>query len=112
MKFETQLIHADFNDDPATNALAVPIYQNTSYSFRDSQHGADIFNLEETGNNYSRIMNPNCDVLEQRISAAEGRVAALCKASAMAAITATVNTLCSAGDNIVSANQLYGGTQN
>ena len=63
MKFETQVIHADFNDDPATNAVAVPIYQTTSYSFRDGQHGADLFNLAETGNVYSQILNPTCDEL-------------------------------------------------
>ena len=112
MKFETQVIHAGFNDDPTTNAVAVPIYQTTSYSFRDTQHGADLFNLAEAGNIYSRIMNPTCDVLEQRIAAAEGGAAALCLASGMAAITATINTLCCAGDNIVSVNQLYGGTYN
>ena len=112
MKFETQIIHAGFNDDPTTNAVAVPIYQTTSYSFRDTQHGADLFNLAEAGNIYSRIMNPTCDVLEQRIAAAEGGAAALCMASGMAAITATINTLCCAGDNIVSVNQLYGGTYN
>ena len=112
MKFETQIIHAGFNDDPTTNAVAVPIYQTTSYSFRDTQHGAALFNLAEAGNIYSRIMNPTCDVLEQRIAAAEGGAAALCMASGMAAITATINTLCCAGDNIVSVNQLYGGTYN
>ena len=99
MKFKKQVIHADFNVDPATNAVAIPIYQTTSYSFRDSQHGANLFNLAETGNIYSRIMNTTCDVLEQRIQAAEGGAAALCMASGVAAITATVNTLCSADDN-------------
>ena len=112
MKFETQAIHAGFNDDPTTNAVAVPIYQTTSYSFRDTQHGADLFNLAEAGNIYSRIMNPTCDVLEQRIAAAEGGVAALCMASGMAAITASIQTLCRAGENIVSVSQLYGGTYN
>ena len=112
MKFETQAIHAGFNDDPATNAVAVPIYQTTSYSFRDTQHGADLFNLAEAGNIYSRIMNPTCDVLEQRIAAAEGGAAALCVSSGMAAITAAVFTLCRAGDNLVSVSQLYGGTYN
>jgi O-acetylhomoserine (thiol)-lyase len=112
MKFETQAIHAGFNDDPATNAVAVPIYQTTSFSFRDTQHGADLFNLAEPGNIYSRIMNPTCDVLEQRIAAAEGGAAALCVSSGMAAITASVFTLCRAGDNLVSVSQLYGGTYN
>jgi O-acetylhomoserine (thiol)-lyase len=112
MKFETQAIHAGFNDDPTTNAVAVPIYQTTSYSFRDTQHGADLFNLAEPGNIYSRIMNPTCDVLEQRMAAAEGGAAALCMASGMAAITASIQTLCRAGENIVSVSQLYGGTYN
>ena len=112
MKFETQVFPADFNDDRATNAVAVPIYQTTLDSFRDSQHGADLFDLAETGNIYSRIMNPTCGVLEQRVSAAEGGAAALCMASGMAAITATVNRLCIAGNSIASANQLYGGTYN
>ncbi len=112
MKFETQALHAGFNDDPATNAVAVPIYQTTSYSFRDTQHGADLFNLAEAGNIYSRIMNPTCDVLEQRLAAAEGGAASLCLASGMAAITASIQTLCRAGDNFVSVSQLYGGTYN
>ena len=112
MKLETQAIHAGFNDDPTTRAVAVPIYQTTSYSFRDTQHGADLFNLAEAGNIYTRIMNPTCDVLEQRIAAMEGGMAALCMSSGMAAITASIQTLCVAGDNIVSVSQLYGGTYN
>jgi len=112
MKLETQAIHAGFNDDPTTRAVAVPIYQTTSYSFRDTQHGADLFNLAEPGNIYSRIMNPTCDVLEQRIAAMEGGVAALCMASGMAAITASIQTLCRSGDNMVSVSQLYGGSYN
>jgi O-acetylhomoserine (thiol)-lyase len=112
MKLETQAIHAGFTDDPTTRAVAVPIYQTTSYSFRDTQHGADLFNLAEAGNIYSRIMNPTCDVLEQRVAAMEGGVAGLCMASGMAAITASIQTLCRAGDNIVSVSQLYGGTYN
>ena len=110
MKFETQVFHADFNDDPATNAIAVSSYQTNSYSFRDSQHGADLFDLTEAGNIYSRIMNPTCDMLEQWVTAAEGGAAALCMASGMTVITATANRLCIAGGSIVSANQLYGGT--
>ena len=86
MKIETQAIHAGFDDDPTTRAVAVPIYQTTSFSFRDTQHGADLFNLAEAGNIYSRIMNPTCDILEQRIAAMEGGAAALCVASGMAAI--------------------------
>jgi len=112
MKLETQAIHAGFNDDPATRAVAVPIYQTTSYSFRDTEHGANLFNLAEPGNIYSRIMNPTCDVLEQRIAAMEGGVGALCMASGMAAITASIQTLCRAGDNMVSVSQLYGGSYN
>ncbi len=112
MKLETQAIHAGFNDDPTTRAVAVPIYQTTSYSFRDTQHGADLFDLKEPGNIYSRIMNPTNDVLEQRLAAMEGGIASLCMASGMAAITATINTLAASGDNIVSVSQLYGGTYN
>lgn len=112
MELETKAIHAGFADDPTTRAVAVPVYQTTSYSFRDTQHGADLFNLAEAGNIYSRIMNPTCDVLEQRIAAMEGGAAALCVASGMAAITASIQTLCVAGDNIVSVSQLYGGTYN
>ena len=112
MKHETLAIHAGFNDDPTTNAVAVPIYQTTSYSFRDTQHGADLFNLAEPGNIYTRIMNPTNDVLEQRITQLEGGVGALALASGMAAITAAVQTLARAGDNIVSVSQLYGGTYN
>lgn len=112
MELETKAIHAGFADDPTTRAVAVPVYQTTSYSFRDTQHGADLFNLAEAGNIYTRIMNPTCDVLEQRIAAMEGGAAALCVASGMAAITASIQTLCVAGDNIVSVSQLYGGTYN
>ncbi len=112
MKFETQAIHAGFDDDPTTRSVAVPIYQTTSYSFRDTQHGADLFDLKEPGNIYTRIMNPTNDVLEQRIAALEGGVAALCLASGMAAITASIQTLARAGDNIVSVSQLYGGSYN
>jgi len=112
MKIETQALHAGFDDDPTTRAVAVPIYQTTSFSFRDTQHGADLFNLAEAGNIYSRIMNPTCDILEQRIAAMEGGAAALCVASGMAAITASMQTLCAAGDNFVSVSQLYGGSYN
>ena len=112
MKIETQAIHAGFDDDPTTRAVAAPIYQTTSFSFRDTQHGADLFNLAEAGNIYSRIMNPTCDILEQRIAAMEGGAAGLCVASGMAAINASMQTLCAAGDNFVSVSQLYGGTYN
>ncbi|GGY36191.1 O-acetylhomoserine aminocarboxypropyltransferase [Bacterioplanes sanyensis] len=112
MKLETQAIHAGFTEDPTTRAVAVPIYQTTSYSFRDTQHGADLFDLKEPGNIYTRIMNPTNDVLEQRIAAMEGGIAALAMASGMAAITAAIQTVAAAGDNIVSVSQLYGGTYN
>ncbi|MAS24512.1 MAG: O-acetylhomoserine aminocarboxypropyltransferase [Oceanospirillaceae bacterium] len=112
MKLETQAIHAGFSEDPTTRAVAVPIYQTTSYSFRDTQHGADLFDLKEPGNIYSRIMNPTNAVLEERLAAMEGGIAALCMASGMAAITAALQTLARAGDNIVSVSQLYGGSYN
>ena len=112
MKIETQAIHAGFDDDPTTRAVAVPIYQTTSYSFRDTQHGADLFNLAEPGNIYTRIMNPTNDALEQRIAQLEGGIGALAVASGMAAITAAIQTVARAGDNIVSVSQLYGGTYN
>ena len=112
MKIETQAIHAGYEDDPTTRAVAVPIYQTTSYSFRDTQHGADLFNLAEPGNIYTRMMNPTSDVLEQRISQLEGGIGALAMASGMAAITAAVQTVARAGDNIISVSQLYGGTYN
>ena len=112
MKLETKAIHSGFDDDPTTRAVAVPIYQTTSYSFRDTQHGADLFDLKEPGYIYSRIMNPTLDVLEQRLADMEGGIGALCMASGMAAITASIQTVASAGDNIVSVSELYGGTYN
>ena len=112
MKLETKAIHSGFDDDPATRAVAVPIYQTTSYSFRDTQHGADLFNLAEPGFIYSRIMNPTLDVLEQRLADMEGGIGSLCMASGMAAITASIQTLAVSGDNIVSVSELYGGTYN
>ncbi|MDO6682843.1 aminotransferase class I/II-fold pyridoxal phosphate-dependent enzyme [Oceanobacter sp. 5_MG-2023] len=112
MKIETQAIHAGFSEDPTTRAVAVPIYQTTSYSFRDTQHGADLFDLKEPGNIYTRIMNPTNAVLEERLAAMEGGIGALCLASGMAAITAAIQTLARAGDNIVSVSQLYGGSYN
>ncbi|MBT5412920.1 MAG: PLP-dependent transferase, partial [Gammaproteobacteria bacterium] len=87
MNIETKLIHAGFEDDPTTRAVAVPIYQTTSYSFRDTQHGADLFNLAEPGNIYTRMMNPTTEVLEQRMTALEGGIGSLAMASGMAAIT-------------------------
>src|SRR5690606_28071206 len=92
--------------------VAVPIYQTTSYAFDSTQHGADLFDLKVPGNIYTRIMNPTNDVLEQRVAALEGGVAALAVASGMAAITYAIQTVAEAGDNIVSVAKLYGGTDN
>jgi len=112
MKLETLAIHAGFSPDPTTKAVAVPIYQTTSFAFDDTQHGADLFDLKVAGNIYSRIMNPTNDVLEQRMAALEGGVGALAVASGMAAITYAIQTVAEAGDNIVSVAKLYGGTYN
>ncbi|AYG45581.1 bifunctional O-acetylhomoserine aminocarboxypropyltransferase/cysteine synthase [Pseudomonas sp. Leaf58] len=112
MKLETLAIHAGFSPDPTTRAVAVPIYQTTSFAFDDTQHGADLFDLKVAGNIYSRIMNPTNDVLEQRMAALEGGVGALAVASGMAAITYAIQTVAEAGDNIVSVAKLYGGTYN
>lgn len=112
MKRETIAIHGGFAGDPETHAVAVPVYQTTSYYFDDTQHGADLFDLKVPGNIYSRIMNPTNAVLEQRVTDLEGGIGALAMASGMAAITAAIQTLARAGDNIVSVSQLYGGTYN
>ncbi|MGE8062505.1 bifunctional O-acetylhomoserine aminocarboxypropyltransferase/cysteine synthase [Pseudomonas sp. NPDC089547] len=112
MKLETLAIHAGFSPDPTTRAVAVPIYQTTSFAFDDTQHGADLFDLKVAGNIYSRIMNPTNDVLEKRMAALEGGVGALAVASGMAAITYAIQTVAEAGDNIVSVAKLYGGTYN
>ena len=112
MKRETIAIHGGFAGDPQTHAVAVPMYQTTSYYFDDTQHGADLFDLKVPGNIYSRIMNPTNGVLEERVAQLEGGIGALAMASGMAAITATIQTLAKAGDNIVSTSQLYGGTYN
>ncbi|MDR0277757.1 MAG: bifunctional O-acetylhomoserine aminocarboxypropyltransferase/cysteine synthase [Paucimonas sp.] len=112
MKLETLAIHAGFSPDPTTKAVAVPIYQTTSYAFDDTQHGADLFDLKVAGNIYTRIMNPTNDVLEQRMAALEGGVGALAVASGMAAITYAIQTVAEVGDNIVSVAKLYGGTYN
>lgn len=112
MKPETLAIHAGYSPDPTTKAVAVPIYQTTSYAFDDTQHGADLFDLKVAGNIYTRIMNPTNDVLEQRVAALEGGVGALAVASGMAAITYAIQTVAEAGDNIVSVAKLYGGTYN
>ena len=112
MKPETIAIHGGFAGDPETHAVAVPIYQTTSYYFDDTQHGADLFDLKVEGNIYSRIMNPTNGVLEQRVAELEGGIGALAMASGMAAITAAIQTLTRSGENIVSVSQLYGGTYN
>ncbi len=112
MKLETLAVHAGYQPDPTTRAVAVPIYQTTSYAFDDTQHGADLFDLKVPGNIYTRIMNPTQDVLEQRIAALEGGIAALALASGQAAITYAIQTISEAGDNIVSSARLYGGTYN
>lgn len=112
MKPETLAIHAGYSPDPTTKAVAVPIYQTSSYAFDDTQHGADLFDLKVAGNIYTRIMNPTNAVLEERVAALEGGVAALAVASGMAAITYAIQTVAEAGDNIVSVAKLYGGTYN
>ncbi|MBK1734688.1 O-acetylhomoserine aminocarboxypropyltransferase [Halorhodospira abdelmalekii] len=112
MKLETQAIHAGFFPDPTTKAVAVPIYQTTSYAFDDTQHGADLFDLKVEGNIYTRIMNPTNAVLEQRVASMEGGVGGLAVASGMAAITYAIQCITRAGDNIVSTAKLYGGTYN
>ena len=112
MKLETLAVHAGYSPDPTTKAAAVPIYQTVAYAFDNAQHGADLFDLKVPGNIYTRIMNPTQDVLEQRVAALEGGIAALAVASGMAAITYAIQTIAEAGDNFISASQLYGGTYN
>ena len=112
MKLESLALHHGYESEATTKAAAVPIYQTTSYTFDDTQHGADLFDLKVPGNIYTRIMNPTTDVLEQRIAAMEGGIGALVVASGMAAITYAIQCICSVGDNIVSTSQLYGGTYN
>lgn len=112
MKLETQVIHSGYSPDPTTKAVAVPIYQTTSYAFDNTQHGADLFDLKVQGNIYTRIMNPTTDVLEKRVAEMEGGIAGLALASGMAAITYAIQTIAEAGNNIVSINKLYGGTYN
>ncbi|WP_169293991.1 bifunctional O-acetylhomoserine aminocarboxypropyltransferase/cysteine synthase [Advenella sp. EE-W14] len=112
MKLETLAIHAGYKPEPTTKAVAVPIYQTTSYAFDNTQHGADLFDLKVAGNIYTRIMNPTNAVLEERVAALEGGIGALVVASGMAAITYAIQTIAGAGDNIVSVSTLYGGTYN
>ncbi|TAK50715.1 MAG: aminotransferase class I/II-fold pyridoxal phosphate-dependent enzyme [Gammaproteobacteria bacterium] len=112
MKLETLAIHAGYSPDPTTKAVAVPIYQTTSYAFDSTQHGADLFDLKVAGNIYTRIMNPTNAVLEARVAALEGGIGALAVASGMASITYAILTLAGQGDNIISTTTLYGGTYN
>lgn len=112
LKFETLQIHAGQEVDPTTGSRAVPIYQTTSYSFKNSEHGANLFALKEFGNIYTRIMNPTTDVFEKRVAALEGGVAALGVASGMAAQFIAVNNILQSGDNFVSSSFLYGGSYN
>ncbi|MBF4991523.1 bifunctional O-acetylhomoserine aminocarboxypropyltransferase/cysteine synthase [Methylophilus sp. QUAN] len=112
MQQETISIHGGYSPDPTTKAVAVPVYQTTSYAFDNTQHGADLFDLKVQGNIYTRIMNPTTAVLEERLAQLEGGIGALALASGMAAITYAIQTIAEAGDNIVSVSTLYGGTYN
>lgn len=112
MKLETIAIHGGYSPEESTKAVAVPIYQSTSFAFDDAQHAADLFDLKVPGNIYSRIMNPTNAVLESRLAQMEGGVAALAVATGMSAITYTLQTIAEVGDNFLSASELYGGTYN
>ncbi len=112
LSFETLAVHAGQEIDPTTLSRAVPLYQTTSYGFRDSEHAANLFALKEFGNIYTRLMNPTTDVFEQRVAALEGGVGALATSSGQAAITFSVLNIAGAGDEIVSSSTLYGGTYN
>ncbi|SHF30612.1 O-acetylhomoserine (thiol)-lyase [Lampropedia hyalina DSM 16112] len=111
-QFDTLAVHGGYQPDPTTKAVAVPIYQTTSFAFDNAQHGADLFDLKVEGNIYSRVTNPTNTVLEERIAALEGGIGALALASGQAAVTYSLLTIAEAGDNIVSASTLYGGTYN
>ena len=111
-RFETKSVHAGYTPEATTHAVAVPIYQTAAYSFDNAQHGADLFDLKVAGNIYTRIMNPTQAVLEERVAALEGGIAALAVASGQAAVTYAIQTIAEAGDNIVSSSALYGGTYN
>ena len=112
MKIETKAVHSGYKPEPTTHAVAVPIYQTTAYSFDNTQHGADLFDLKVLGNIYTRIMNPTNDVLEQRVADMEGGVAGLAVASGQAATTYSILTIAEAGDNFIAMSTLYGGTYN
>ena len=111
-RFETIAVHGGYSPEPTTKAVAVPIYQTVAYAIDSAQHGADLFDLKVPGNIYTRIMNPTQDVLEQRVAALEGGIAALALASGQAAVTYSIMTIAEAGDNIVASSALYGGTYN
>jgi O-acetylhomoserine (thiol)-lyase len=110
--FSTRQLHAGYSPDPATGSRAVPLYQTTSYQFKNTEHAANLFALKELGNIYTRLMNPTTDVLEQRLAALEGGVAGLAASSGHAAQAQAIFTLAGAGDHIVSSSRLYGGTYN
>src|SRR6476620_10493757 len=110
--FQTKKVHAGQTSDIATNARALPIYQTTSYTFNSTEHAAALFGLAEPGNIYTRIMNPTTDVVEQRVAQLEGGVGALALSSGQAAETFAILNVAEAGDNIVAATSLYGGTYN
>lgn len=112
MKLESVALHSGYTSEETTKSAAVPIYQTVAYTFDDTQHGADLFDLKVPGNIYTRIMNPTNAVLEQRVAEMEGGIAGLAVASGMSAITYAIQTIVTAGDNIVSTSQLYGGTYN
>lgn len=112
MKLDSIALHHGYTPEETTKAAAVPIYQTTSYTFDNTQHGADLFNLAVPGNIYTRIMNPTTAVLEARVAEMEGGIAGLCVSSGMAAITYAIQAIAGVGDNIVSVSQLYGGTYN
>jgi len=111
-RFETKSVHAGYDPDPATHAVAVPLYQTVAYAFDSAQHGADLFDLKVPGNIYTRIMNSTQAVLEERVAALEGGIAALALASGQAAVTYAIQTISETGDNIVASSALYGGTYN
>src|ERR1700749_3543172 len=111
-RFETLQLHAGQQADPTTGSRAVPIYQTTSYQFKNSKHAANLFGLKEFGNIYTRIQNPTTDVFEQRIAALEGGVAALAVSSGQAAQFIALNNILQAGDNFISTSFVYGGTYN
>jgi O-acetylhomoserine (thiol)-lyase len=111
-RFETISVHGGYSPEATTKAVAVPIYQTVAYAFDSAQHGADLFDLKVPGNIYTRIMNPTQEVLEQRLAALEGGIAALALASGQAAVTYSILTITEAGDNIVASSALYGGTYN